>query len=76
VAFKDCTVLTIAHRLNTIIDSDKILLLHEGQVAEYDSPEVLLANTQSRFFQLVEKSKENSSNMRVSKSSNSLNSVE
>ncbi|KAJ2726275.1 hypothetical protein GGI07_000752, partial [Coemansia sp. Benny D115] len=52
--FKDCTVLTIAHRLNTIIDSDMILVIDGGKLAEYDTPEHLLANENSLFAKLVE----------------------
>lgn len=40
--FKDSTVLTIAHRLNTIMDYDKVLVLDDGQVVEFDKPEVLM----------------------------------
>lgn len=40
--FKDCTVITIAHRLNTIMDSDRVLVLDAGQVREFDEPHILL----------------------------------
>ncbi|KAL3616846.1 Canalicular multispecific organic anion transporter 1 [Castilleja foliolosa] len=52
--FKSCTMITIAHRLNTIIDSDQILVLDSGQVTEYDSPENLLVNEASAFSKMVQ----------------------
>jgi len=42
--FKDSTVLAIAHRLNTIMDYDKVLVLDAGRVVEFDKPEVLIRN--------------------------------
>lgn len=52
--FKDCTVLTIAHRLNTIMDSDKVLIMDQGQVLEFDHPYVLLQDEQSQFSSMVQ----------------------
>ncbi|PHT93257.1 ABC transporter C family member 2 [Capsicum annuum] len=52
--FKSCTMLIIAHRLNTIIDCDRILLLESGQLLEYDTPEVLLQKEGSAFSRMVQ----------------------
>jgi len=55
--FGDATVLTIAHRLNTIMDSDRVLVLDDGHIAELDTPEKLLAKESGHFKSLVEKSR-------------------
>lgn len=56
--FKESTVITIAHRLNTIIKSDKVLVLSMGEVQEYDSPANLMANPDSEFAKLLQEIKE------------------
>ncbi|CAM9789450.1 unnamed protein product [Ectocarpus sp. 4 AP-2014] len=60
-AFRDCTVLTIAHRLNTIMDSDRILVMDDGKVAELDSPAALLEDPTSQFSQLLASERRQSS---------------
>ncbi|XP_056392341.1 multidrug resistance-associated protein 1 isoform X2 [Hyla sarda] len=40
--FEDCTVITIAHRLNTIMDYTRVIVLDKGQIVEFDSPSNLL----------------------------------
>ncbi len=45
-AFADCTVLTIAHRLGTVLDSDRIMVLSSGRLVEFDRPEVLASRPQ------------------------------
>ncbi|KAE9450446.1 hypothetical protein C3L33_17661, partial [Rhododendron williamsianum] len=51
--FSDCTVLTIAHRITTVVDSDMVLLLDHGLIEEHDSPTKLLENKSSSFSKLV-----------------------
>ncbi|XP_044142673.1 multidrug resistance-associated protein 1-like [Bufo gargarizans] len=41
-AFSDCTVLTIAHRLHTVLDSERVLVLDAGRVVEFDEPQRLI----------------------------------
>ncbi|KAF9405220.1 Multidrug resistance-associated protein 5, partial [Podila epigama] len=53
VNFADCTVLTIAHRLNTIIESDKVLVMDGGVVAEFGEPHKLLQDPNGIFAELV-----------------------
>ncbi|KAG5881559.1 hypothetical protein JTB14_033064 [Gonioctena quinquepunctata] len=51
--FKDCTVLTIAHRLNTIMDSDRVLVMDAGQAMEFAHPHQLLQSPDGYFTKMV-----------------------
>jgi ABC-type multidrug transport system fused ATPase/permease subunit len=51
--FADATVITIAHRLNTVMDSDRIMVLEAGRVVEFDAPPALLRNKEGAFSALV-----------------------
>lgn len=55
---QDTTMLIIAHRLRTIMDCDKILVLDHGKVLEFDSPQNLLADEGSSFRDLCRRSGE------------------
>ncbi|PSN41133.1 hypothetical protein C0J52_16289 [Blattella germanica] len=52
--FHHCTVLTIAHRLNTIMDSDKVLVMDAGTMVEFDHPHILLQNKDGYFYKMVQ----------------------
>lgn len=51
--FKNSTLITIAHRINTIIDYDRVIVMDSGRVAEFDTPRALLSNEDSIFYALA-----------------------
>ena len=70
--FAEATTLTIAHRLHTIADGDKILVLEKGEVLEYDSPDVLLATNPPGAFAKLMAAANKGRSMRSSSSANLL----
>lgn len=52
--FANCTVLTIAHRLHTVMDSDKVLVMDAGTMVEFDHPHVLLQNKSGYLYSMVQ----------------------
>ncbi|XP_039765386.1 multidrug resistance-associated protein 4 isoform X2 [Pararge aegeria] len=56
--FADCTVITVAHRLNTIMDSDRVMVMDSGRLVEFDHPYRLLNNPQGYFTKMVNETSE------------------
>ncbi|KAK0583133.1 hypothetical protein LWI29_033687 [Acer saccharum] len=67
--FKDRTVVTIAHRIHTVIDSDLVLVLSDGRIAEYDSPKRLLEREDSFFSKLIKEYSMRSQNFNTTQQS-------
>eukprot|EP01017_Pseudomicrothorax_dubius_P039629 TRINITY_DN6101_c0_g1_i10.p1 TRINITY_DN6101_c0_g1~~TRINITY_DN6101_c0_g1_i10.p1 ORF type:complete len:320 (-),score=32.33 TRINITY_DN6101_c0_g1_i10:51-1010(-) len=58
-ALKDSTVIIIAHRLDTVMEADRIMVLSHRQIAEFDTPNALLSRKDSLFSEMIRKSKKN-----------------
>ena len=51
--FSECTVLTIAHRIKTILDSNRVMVMSAGKISEFDEPSVLLKKKESAFYSMA-----------------------
>lgn len=51
--FQECTVLTIAHRLNTIMDYTRVMVLDKGEIKEFASPQELLLDKEGTFYSMA-----------------------
>ncbi|KAG2235405.1 hypothetical protein INT48_005755 [Thamnidium elegans] len=65
--FSDSTILCIAHRLHTVIEYDRILLLDHGEVLEFDNPLTLISNPESSFYKMCRNSGEFDSLLELAK---------
>jgi len=63
--FEGCTRLTIAHRINTITDSDRILVMDQGKIAEFDNPKNLILDKESIFYSLVQETGKDNSQLLI-----------
>ncbi|KAI8378125.1 P-loop containing nucleoside triphosphate hydrolase protein [Choanephora cucurbitarum] len=70
--FADSTILCIAHRLHTVIEYDRILVLDQGQILEFDSPLTLISNSESVFYKMCRNSGEFDSLLALAKSKHEL----
>jgi ABC-type multidrug transport system fused ATPase/permease subunit len=70
--FADSTILCIAHRLHTVIEYDRILVLDQGEIAEFDSPLTLINNPESAFYKMCRNSGEFDSLVALAKSKHEL----
>lgn len=52
--FTDCTVVTIAHRLKTVVSCDRVIVMKNGQIIEFDQPATLLSDPNSEFSKMLE----------------------
>ncbi|KAF7093794.1 hypothetical protein CFC21_096182 [Triticum aestivum] len=60
--FKHCTVITVAHRIPTVMDCDMVLAMSDGKVVEFDKPTKLMETEGSLFRKLVEEYRSHTSN--------------
>ncbi|KAI7896256.1 P-loop containing nucleoside triphosphate hydrolase protein [Mucor mucedo] len=70
--FSDSTILCIAHRLHTVIEYDRILLLDQGRIIEFDNPLTLINNPESSFYKMCRNSGEFDSLLELAKSKHQL----
>ena len=56
--FKNCTVFSIAHRIESVLNFDKIMVFDKGELKEFDKPSQLLKNKSSLFFKLYHEEKQ------------------